>query len=522
MRLIKQSQTAQPLMFLMIDVIDHISPKTGLTPTVSLSKNGGVFASPAGAVTEVGLGWYRVAGNATDTNTLGPLILNASGVGADVVDVEYGVVAFDPQSATNLGLSNLDALISSRMATYTQPTGFLAATFPGTVASPTNITAATGIVLSGVTHTGAVIPTVSAVTGLTASNLDATVSSRLASASYVAPTNLTAVQIATGVWQDAVAGDFTVASSIGKALYVGNIVPGASGGLFIAGTNAATTVNITGNITGNLTGSVGSVTGAVGSVTGLTASNLDTTISSRLATASYVAPTNLTAGQIATGVWTDTTAGDFTTALSVGKSVMNGVALGTGLTIVSVSGSVGSVTGNVSGSVASVVGSVGSVTGLTASNLDAAISSRASQASVDTLDDYVDTEVAAIKAKTDQFVFTVANQVDSNALSGGGGLNAAGIRSAIGLASANLDTQLTTLDDYIDTEVAAIKAKTDLIPASPAQDDPNISTRLADVWKRLGLDSGNPLVNTDILIAAGVGVQIAVAKTSTQTTLTRQ
>ncbi len=31
------------------------------------------------------------------------------------------------------------------MATYTQPTGFLAATFPGTVASPTNITAATGI-----------------------------------------------------------------------------------------------------------------------------------------------------------------------------------------------------------------------------------------------------------------------------------------------------------------------------------------------------------------------------------------
>ena len=41
----------------------------------------------------------------------------------------------------------------------------------------------------------------------------------------------------------------------------------------------------------------------------------------------------LTAAQIATGVWTDTTAGDFTTALSIGKSVMNGVALGTGLTI---------------------------------------------------------------------------------------------------------------------------------------------------------------------------------------------
>ena len=48
-----------------------------------------------------------------------------------------------------------------------------------------------------------------------------------------------------------------------------------------------------------------------------------------------------------------------------------------------------------------VTGSVGSVVGLTAANLDATITSRASQASLDTLDDFVDTEVAAIKAKTD-------------------------------------------------------------------------------------------------------------------------
>lgn len=41
----------------------------------------------------------------------------------------------------------------------------------------------------------------------------------------------------------------------------------------------------------------------------------------------------LTAAQTATAVWQDATAGDFTAANSVGKSIMNGVALGTGLTI---------------------------------------------------------------------------------------------------------------------------------------------------------------------------------------------
>jgi len=48
------------------------------------------------------------------------------------------------------------------------------------------------------------------------------------------------------------------------------VTAGGAGGLFIAGTNAATTIttSLTTTFTGNLTGSVGSVTGAVGSVTG--------------------------------------------------------------------------------------------------------------------------------------------------------------------------------------------------------------------------------------------------------------
>lgn len=58
-------------------------------------------------------------------------------------------------SAGTYGLlveSNLDAAVSSRMATYTQPAGFLAATFPSTVASPTNITAGTLTTVTNLTN----------------------------------------------------------------------------------------------------------------------------------------------------------------------------------------------------------------------------------------------------------------------------------------------------------------------------------------------------------------------------------
>tara|TARA_Y100000361_G_scaffold36089_1_gene30564 strand:- start:22977 stop:24755 length:1779 start_codon:yes stop_codon:yes gene_type:complete len=71
----------------------------------------------------------------------------------------------------------------------------------------------------------------------------------------------------------------------------------------------------------------------------------------------------------------------------------------------------------------------------------------------------VDTVVDAIKVKTDQFVFTVANQVDANALTGGGsGLDAAGVRSAIGLSSANLDTQLGDIPTVSEFEARTLVA----------------------------------------------------------------
>lgn len=99
MKLRKQSSTDYPICFLMVDSTDHVTAETGLSPTVTISKNGGSFASPSGTVSEVGSGWYKLAGNATDRNTLGELLIHATATGADPVDDRYEIVAWDPFSA---------------------------------------------------------------------------------------------------------------------------------------------------------------------------------------------------------------------------------------------------------------------------------------------------------------------------------------------------------------------------------------------------------------------------------------
>lgn len=104
---IQKNQTAQPLVFFLTQSADHISGLTGAAPTVTLSKNGAAFAAPAGAVTEIGNGWYQVAGNATDANTLGPLALHATATNGDPTDDLFPVVNYNPLDAAQLGLTNI-------------------------------------------------------------------------------------------------------------------------------------------------------------------------------------------------------------------------------------------------------------------------------------------------------------------------------------------------------------------------------------------------------------------------------
>lgn len=132
---IKQSQTAQPLLFFMQDsASSRPLGKTGLvagvTLTVLLSKNGGEAAAPSGSVSEVDAGdmpgWYKVAGNATDSNTLGPLLLYATASGADPCTEQFAVVAYDPQVAAigvwteAIGAEDAGTSLSALHATYVE------------------------------------------------------------------------------------------------------------------------------------------------------------------------------------------------------------------------------------------------------------------------------------------------------------------------------------------------------------------------------------------------------------------
>ena len=92
----KQNSTDYPFQFLMVDSADHLTAKTGLTPTVTLSKNGGAFAAAEGAVSEIGNGIYSLAGNAEDRDTLGELMIQASASGADTVFSKLLIVNYDP------------------------------------------------------------------------------------------------------------------------------------------------------------------------------------------------------------------------------------------------------------------------------------------------------------------------------------------------------------------------------------------------------------------------------------------
>jgi len=114
MSLLKQS-TARDKMVFMTDSSDHVTGKTGLTLTITASKNGAAFASITPTVTERGNGWYSLALTSSHTDTLGDLALHITGTAADPSDLVWQVVSLLPgdavaiQTGTGSGQLNISS-----------------------------------------------------------------------------------------------------------------------------------------------------------------------------------------------------------------------------------------------------------------------------------------------------------------------------------------------------------------------------------------------------------------------------
>lgn len=174
------------------------------------------------------------------------LMVNIQTSARQVDDLAYPAVSGRSLAvdASGRALSDVDTIKTNAVVnagTITFPTS-------ATLASTTNITAGT---ITTVTTT-------TTATNLT--NLPTIPANWLTAAGTASDFG---TEVAAAIWQDAVAGDFTVASSIGKSLFTGNVVPGGSGGLLISGSNSGTTTLGALTVTGasTLTGNVSMAAG---------------------------------------------------------------------------------------------------------------------------------------------------------------------------------------------------------------------------------------------------------------------
>jgi hypothetical protein len=124
-KLSETTATLRRIPILLVDATDGYTPKTNQTGvSVLISKNGATPASTTNSVIEIGNGQYYIELTAAEVNTLGWIAVNVQKTACRQYNAIIQVMAYDYAAGTNLGLSNLDALISSRMATftYTAPT----------------------------------------------------------------------------------------------------------------------------------------------------------------------------------------------------------------------------------------------------------------------------------------------------------------------------------------------------------------------------------------------------------------
>lgn len=292
-----QQSTARNIVFLMVASSDHLAALTGATVTVTLSKNGGAFGTAGGSVTEISSGWYSIALTTTDTNTLGDLALHCTATSGDPTDMKEQVVAFSVTDSVRMGLTALpNAAAEAAGGLYTRGSG--AGQINQTNNGQVDANAArTG----GTTNTGRDIgASVLLSSGVGAGQVS------LSSGTVTVGTNndktgygLSAAAVQ-AIW-DALTSALTTVGSIGKRIadfLTGDAYTrlGAPAGASVSADVAAVKTD-TSTLTGRLTSTRAGLL-----------DNLDATVSSRLASASYTAPDNTTISNIYAAVDTEVAA----------------------------------------------------------------------------------------------------------------------------------------------------------------------------------------------------------------------
>lgn len=247
-------------MVFMKDSGDHVTGKTGLTLTITGSKNGAAFASISPTVTERGNGWYSLALTTSHTDTAGDFALHVTGTAADPYDEAFEVSAGLPADVT---LISGDATAADNFETMLDGTGGKTLSL-GKLAISATTGIAVDISTSDVAH---------AIMISSASN-QATIMIQQTGlggdAININTSGEDGVRISGGGDGNAV----TLLGNSGAGVYVlanggpGMVIQTISGNQNCVvhtphGTGVGLASTISGNITGNLSGSVGSVTNGV-------------------------------------------------------------------------------------------------------------------------------------------------------------------------------------------------------------------------------------------------------------------
>jgi hypothetical protein len=418
-RLLRQSTASQEQVIgPFVDSTDFVTRETALSianTDIKLVKGGGTSEvnKNSGGATHIAQGRYSVAFDATDTNTLGSLFVAIDMAGALPVWHEFEVISAEAYDALQSTGNGLRADIRATKGTgLVGQVGYVGIDW-GAVANPTTTLALTGTTVS----TG---QTIAAVSG--------------------------AVGSVTGAVGSVTGSVGSVTGNVGGS--VGSVV-GAVG-------------SVTGNVGGNVTGSVGSVaTGGITSTSfaanAINAAAVAADAGTEIATAVWANATRtLSAGtNIVLAKGTGITGFNDITAASVWGVTRSGNQT-TGTFGEFIDASINS---------RSTLDAAGVWAAGTRTLTSGANIALAKGTGITGFNDIAATDVWAATTRTLSAGTNIV-LAKGTGITGFNDLDAAGIRSAVGLASANLDTQLSNIDNFVDTEVAAIKTVTDKLDSA--------------------------------------------------------